>query len=45
MIKKLQNWETVGFVHGNGTTTEFHSYSFTDKNVNPGNYIVPIKAN
>jgi hypothetical protein len=30
--RKLQNsaWETLSFVEGNGTTTEFQSYSYTD---------------
>jgi len=34
--RKLANSEFVkiGFVKGNGTTSEFSSYSFTDKNVN-----------
>ena len=26
------NWETIGFVNGNGTSTEVHSYSFVDQN-------------
>ena len=49
-IKKLQDlptgqagWETVGFVQGNGTTTEFHSYTFTDKNVEQGFYQYRLK--
>lgn len=25
-----RNWTTLGFVHGNGTTTERHDYTFTD---------------
>ncbi len=30
-IKKLKNsWEKIGFVEGNGTTTEQHNYSYTD---------------
>ncbi|HSP86891.1 MAG TPA: T9SS type A sorting domain-containing protein, partial [Ignavibacteriaceae bacterium] len=29
--RKINNeWETIGFVEGNGTTTELHSYSFND---------------
>jgi len=30
-IEKLQNWETIGFVEGKGSTTEIQIYSFTDK--------------
>ena len=25
-------WEKIGFVNGNGTSTETHTYSFTDQN-------------
>ena len=28
----------IGFVNGNGTTTEKHDYDFTDKNLVPGKY-------
>jgi len=31
-IEKLQNWEAIGFVSGNGTTTEKSFYSFADQN-------------
>ena len=31
-------WKTAGFVVGNGTSTQTHSYSFTDKNVVSGKY-------
>ena len=33
------NWEKIGFVGGNGTTTTPREYSFTDKNVQVGKYI------
>jgi hypothetical protein len=33
-----QNWNVVGFVKGQGTTTEQHNYSFTDENVSTGQY-------
>jgi photosystem II stability/assembly factor-like uncharacterized protein len=36
-------WEKMGFVEGNGTSTEIHSYSFTDKNLTPGNYSYRLK--
>jgi hypothetical protein len=42
-IAKLQNWERIGFVKGNGTTTITHSYSYTDKNVSPGKYYYRLK--
>jgi len=29
-IKGLKNWEKIGFVTGNGTTTEINNYSFAD---------------
>ena len=36
-------WEKIGFVKGNGTTTISHSYSYTDQNVNPGRYNYRLK--
>ncbi len=36
-------WVNVGFINGNGTTTEEHSYFFLDKNVGPGNYTYRLK--
>lgn len=32
------NWEQIGFVPGNGTSTNVNSYQFYDKNINPGSY-------
>jgi Secretion system C-terminal sorting domain len=32
------DWKQIGFVEGHGTTTQEHSYSFTDKNLAKGNY-------
>jgi hypothetical protein len=32
------DYETLGFVNGKGTTTEYSNYSFADKNVDAGNY-------
>ena len=34
---------TVGFVDGNGTTTELHNYSYTDKNLDNGKYYYRLK--
>ena len=32
------DWKTLGFVQGNGTSNSANSYSFTDNEVSPGNY-------
>ena len=32
------NWQKIGFVNSNGTTTQPQAYSFTDKNLAPGEY-------
>ncbi len=37
------NFIHVGFVKGNGTTTQKSVYTFTDKNVNDGNYYYRLK--
>jgi hypothetical protein len=36
-------WETIGFVPGFGTTTETKSYSFIDENINSGTYKYRLK--
>ncbi len=36
-------WERIGFVEGNGTTTEEENYSFTDENLDPGRYKYRLK--
>lgn len=36
-------WQTIGFVNGNGTTTEMQSYSYSDKNLLTGNYSYRLK--
>ncbi len=38
-----QEWERIGFVEGNGTTTEPHSYSFEDEVEEPGSYFYRLK--
>jgi hypothetical protein len=38
-----EKWEKIGFVNGNGTTTEIHKYSFSDKDVPSGTYNYRIK--
>jgi len=39
----IEDWESVGFVEGNGTTTEARSYSFDDKNLENGKYFYRLK--
>ena len=36
-------WEDIYFVKGNGTTTIFHSYAYTDNNITPGKYYYRLK--
>jgi hypothetical protein len=40
---EIGEWENMGFVEGNGTTTETHIYSFIDNNLNPGSYNYRLK--
>ncbi len=42
-VESQSDWETLGFVEGNGTTTEPKVYSFVDKNLKPGNYSYRLK--
>ncbi len=42
-IEKLQNWESIGFVNGKGTTTETQTYSFADNDLSSGNYVYRLK--
>jgi hypothetical protein len=37
------NFFTIGFVEGYGTTTETKTYSYTDKNINSGSYNYRLK--
>ncbi len=41
--EKSNEWNIIGFVNGNGTTTESHSYSFIDENLNEGLYQYRLK--
>jgi hypothetical protein len=36
-------FEKIGFVNGNGSTTEVQHYSYTDKNLQEGNYTYRLK--
>lgn len=38
-----ENWESIGFVDGNGTTTEPNEYLFIDKNLEAGRYQYRLK--
>lgn len=42
-IEKLQNWEMVGFVEGNGNSNSSKDYSFTDNTVGYGKYSYRLK--
>ncbi|HMU42504.1 MAG TPA: T9SS type A sorting domain-containing protein [Ignavibacteriaceae bacterium] len=37
------SWMRIGFVSGYGTSTEMHSYSFSDNNINAGKYFYRLK--
>ncbi len=39
----VNDFSTIGFVRGAGTTSEPQNYSFVDKNVTPGNYSYRLK--
>jgi choice-of-anchor B domain-containing protein len=41
--KNASDFYTIGFVEGNGTTTEIKNYSFTDRNLQMGNYNYRLK--
>jgi len=42
-VSLIGNWEKIGFVSGNGTTTESRSYSYTDRNLTEGKYNYRLK--
>jgi hypothetical protein len=37
------DWANIGFVPGFGTSTESHSYSFTDNDISPGKYFYKLR--
>lgn len=43
IVNAQTEWVKIGFVEGNGTSTEIHSYSFTDKNLTAGKYSYRLK--
>ena len=40
---RLNDWETIGFVSGNGTTINMMNYNFTDEILDPGYYQYRLK--
>jgi hypothetical protein len=42
-MQENNEWNEIGFVIGNGTTTEIHNYTFEDKNLLAGIYYYRIK--
>jgi hypothetical protein len=42
-IEKLQEWERIGFVEGNGNSNSPKDYSFTDLNAKYGSYAYHLK--
>jgi hypothetical protein len=42
-IENLNDWKTIGFVSGFGTTTELKTYSFNDNKISSGNYTYRLK--
>jgi photosystem II stability/assembly factor-like uncharacterized protein len=39
----FNDWERIGFINGNGTTTEPKTYSFVDENLSAGKYQYRLK--
>lgn len=39
----FKSWEKAGFINGNGTTSQQHSYSFTDRKLFTGKYQYRLK--
>jgi hypothetical protein len=42
-MQENEDWSEIGFVNGNGTTTEIHNYTFKDKDLSAGIYFYRIK--
>lgn len=43
MINNNDKWENIGFIKGSGTCNTYHTYNFTDKNLNIGKYNYRLK--
>jgi len=37
------DWKSVGFIKGNGTSNQINNYSFIDEELNPGRYLYRLK--
>ena len=42
-VQPSNEWNKIGFVSGNGTSTDIHNYEFTEKNLNSGKYKYRLK--
>ena len=42
-LNEKTNWQTIGYIEGNGTTTNKKSYSFIDNSASNGTYIYRLK--
>ncbi len=40
---RREEWDIIGFIDGKGTTTEIQTYSFSDENLDAGNYQYRLK--
>jgi len=40
---RREEWHIIGFIDGKGTTTEIQTYSFSDENLDAGNYQYRLK--
>lgn len=40
---RSEEWQSIGFVNGNGTTSESNSYSFSDNDLSAGKYSYRLK--
>jgi len=39
----INEWKSIGFINGKGTTTESSFYSYSDAGLQPGNYLYRLK--
>src|SRR5690606_40347728 len=39
----MSEWESIGFVNGNGTSSSSNYYSFSDAGLTPGYYLYRLK--
>jgi len=43
LSRSMTEWGNIGFINGNGTTTETQSYSFADNDLSSGKYLYRLK--